>query len=320
MIKVLSIARNTFTEIIRQPVYAVIIIAALFLFVLSPSITMYTMADDNKMLREIGLSTLFLSGLFIAVFAASGAITEEFESKTITTVLSKPIQRPAFILGKFLGISAAVTLAQYICTIALLLSLRHGVMETASDELDYVVIVAAAIVLLITLLLTAFLNYFYDWNFPATAICIGTCLGTAALAALCFISKDLKFDPAHNGFQLFDVYASILLLMATLIIVSLAVVFSSRFNIVVTLTCCIGIFLLGLISDYIFLKIGHASILARAARAIIPNLQVFWISDAIYEGSPIPLAYLPMAAIYSLCYIGAILLIAVAVFQRRQVD
>jgi ABC-2 type transport system permease protein len=141
--KLFTIARNTFTETIRQPVYAVIIVSALFLFLMSPSLTMYSMSDDNKLLREIGLSTLFLSGLFIAIFAAAGAVTEEIETKTITTVLTKPVARPVFILGKFFGVGAAVMLAHYIGTIALLLTMRHGVLATASDTHDWTVITVA---------------------------------------------------------------------------------------------------------------------------------------------------------------------------------
>src|SRR5512140_3668832 len=111
MTKLLAIARNTFVETLRQPVYAVIIVSAVFLFIMSPSLTMYSMGDDNKLLREIGLSTLFLSGLFIAIFAAASAVTEEIDTKPITPVLTKPVHRPIFIIGKFLGISAAVAIA-----------------------------------------------------------------------------------------------------------------------------------------------------------------------------------------------------------------
>ncbi len=101
---------------------------------------MYTMDDDNKLLREIGLSTLFLAGLFIAIFSASGAVAEEIESKTISTVLTKPIQRPIFIIAKFFGVAAAVALAHYICTIALLMAIRHGVQESVNDTPDWTVI------------------------------------------------------------------------------------------------------------------------------------------------------------------------------------
>ena len=128
MHKLFTLTRNTFTETLRQPVYGIIIIAALLLFFISPSLTMYTLSDDNKLLRELGLSTLFLTSLFIAIFAASGAVSEEIENKTIVTVLTKPVGRPIFILAKFLGVAAAVVLAHYICTIALLMAIREGVL------------------------------------------------------------------------------------------------------------------------------------------------------------------------------------------------
>jgi ABC-type transport system involved in multi-copper enzyme maturation permease subunit len=80
MAKLFTIAKNTFIETLRQPVYFVIIVAALLLFFISPSLTMYSMSDDNKLLREIGLSTLFLTSLFIAIFSASGAVAEEIEN------------------------------------------------------------------------------------------------------------------------------------------------------------------------------------------------------------------------------------------------
>ncbi|MDO8301686.1 MAG: ABC transporter permease subunit [Sedimentisphaerales bacterium] len=317
--KVLTIARNAFTETIRQPVYAVIIVSALFLFLMSPSLTMYSMSDDNKLLREIGLSTLFLSGLFIAIFAAAGAVTEEIETKTITTVLTKPVQRPLFILGKFFGVSAAVILAHYIGTIALLLTMRHGVMETASDTHDWTVITVVLASVGLAILLTAFLNYFYDWTFTSTAITLGSIFSTIGVAFLAFIDRDWQLNPANNGFAIFDIYASILLLFAVLVLVSLALALSARFNIVITLTGCIGVFMLGLISDYVFGRLAQAHIWAKIAYVIVPNFQPFWISDAIYEGNPIPFKYVLITATYAICYTAAILFATIAIFQRRQV-
>ena len=159
MNRLFTIAKNTFIETLRQPVYAIIIVAALLLFFLSPSLTMYTMSDDNKLLRELGLSTLFLASLFIAIFSAAGAVGEEIENKTIITVLSKPVQRPIFVLAKFLGVMASVALAHYICTIALLMAIRHGVLETAADTHDWTVLGSAGVVTAAVLLLSAFFNY-----------------------------------------------------------------------------------------------------------------------------------------------------------------
>jgi ABC-type transport system involved in multi-copper enzyme maturation permease subunit len=319
MSKLFALAKNTFTEAIRQPVFTVIIVAALFLFFISPSLTMYTMSDDTKLLREIGLSTLFLASLFIAIFSASGVVGEEIDSKTITTVLSKPVPRPIFITAKFLGVSAAVTLGHYICTIALLMSIRNGVLESVNDTHDWTVITAAGAIVLLTFLLTAFFNYIYDWKFSSTMIVLTAVFCTLAIVFLYFIDENWQFNPAENGIHALDVYGALLLLLAAIVIVALAVTLSARFNIVVTLSACVGVFLLGLISDYTFGRFAQEHLWAKIGRFIVPNLQVFWISDAIYEGSEVPLKYVLLASSYAICYIAAILSLAIMLFQRRQV-
>jgi len=319
MNKLLTIAKNTFIETLRQPVYSIIIIAALLLYFISPSLTMYTMSDDNKLLREIGLSTLFLTSLFIAIFSAAGAVAQEIENKTITTVLSKPVQRPIFIIAKFLGVTAAVVLAHYICTIALLMAIRHGVLETVNDTHDWTVIGAAGVIVFAVLVLSAFFNYAYDWKFSSTAMVLTGIFATFGIIFLTFIDRNWQFKPQENGINAVDIYGSILLLLAALIIVALAVALSSRFNIVVTLSACIGIFLLGLVSDYTFGRFADTHLWAKIGRFLVPNLQIFWISDAIYEGNTVPVKYLLIGASYALCYTGAILALAVALFQRRQV-
>ena len=319
MNKLWTIAKNTFIETLRQPVYSVIIVAAVFLFVVSPSISMYTMSDDNKLLRELGLSTLFLASLFIAIFAASGAVAEEIDNKTILTVLSKPVHRPTFIIAKFLGVAAAVAMAHYICTIGFLMAVRHGVLESVNDTHDWTTIAAAGVAVLLTVGLSAFFNYSYDWKTTSTAMGLLAIFGTIGLIFLLFIDRDWKFNPTNNNINLVDIYGSLLLFLAALIIAALAVAISSRFNIVVTLSACVGLFLLGLVSDWVFGRAAESHLWAKICYYIVPNLQIFWISDAIYEGSPIPAKYILITAVYALCYSAGILALAVALFQRRQV-
>ena len=142
---------------------------------------------------------------------------------------------------------------------------------------------------------------------------------TLTIIFLVFIDRNWKFNPHENGINAVDIYGSVLLLLAAIIIVALAVALSARFNIVVTLSACSGIFLLGLVSDYVFGRLASTHLLARIGRYLVPNLQIFWISDAIYEGSEVPLRYVAITASYALCYTGAILALAIALFQRRQV-
>ncbi len=277
------------------------------------------MDDDTKFLREIGLSTLFLASLFIAIFSASGAVADEIENKTIITVLSKPVQRPIFIMAKFLGVSIAVALAHYICTIGMLMAARHGVLETVSDTHDWTIISSAGISVILAFLLSAFLNYVYDWKFTSTAIVLLAIFGTLSMVFLFFIDKQWQFNPSNNAINTLDIYGAILLFLAVEIIVSLAVALSTRFNIVVTLLCCVSIFLLGLISNWAFGQVAQTHLWAKVCFFLVPNLQVFWISDAIYEGSEVPLKYIVIGSAYAISYSTAVLLVAIAVFQRRQV-
>ena len=317
--RLLAISKNTFIETLRQPIYAVIIVFSLLLMLLAPAVSMYTLDEDIMLLRELGLSTLFLAGLFIAVFASTGAITEEIESGTITTVLSKPISRPTFVIGKFLGISMAVALAHLLITMALLMIVRHGTLETASDEIDWTVITAAGAGILATLIITAFLNYIYDWNFPSTGVVLGTIFFGFGILFLAFVDKEWKFNPSGSHFEMFDIIASGLLLLALFALVALAILFSTRFNEVVTLTLCVGVFLLGLISDWVFGRFADQHIWAKIGSILTPNLQIFWVSDAIYETGTVPAAYLLLAITYSALYTAGILALAVAFFQRRQI-
>jgi len=319
MNKLFTIAKNTFIETLRQPVYLIIVVAALFLLFMSPSLTMYTMSDDNKLLRELGLSTLFLTSLFIAIFSASGAVAEEIENKTITTVLSKPVERPIFIIAKFFGVAAAVALAHYICTIALLMAIRHGVLVAVWETHDWTVLSTAGAAVALTFLLSAFFNYAYDWKFSSTAVVLAALFATIGIIFLAFIDRNWKFNPAENGINAVDIYGSVLLLLAALIIVALAVALSARFNIAVTLSACVGIFLLGLVSDYVFGRLADTRLWAKICYFLLPNLQTFWISDAIYEENAVPLKYVLISASYAVCYTVGILALAVAVFQRKQV-
>jgi ABC-type transport system involved in multi-copper enzyme maturation permease subunit len=257
--------------------------------------------------------------LFIAIFSASGAVAEEMEDKTILTVLSKPVRRPIFIIAKFFGVAAAVVLAHYICTIGLLMAIRHGVMESVNDTVDWTVLNAAILIVGLALLLSTFFNYAYDWKFSSTAVVFTAIFSTLGIVFLSFIDRNWEFNPQNNGINALDVYGAILLLLAAIIIVALAIMLSARFNIVVTLAACVGIFLLGLISDYAFGRFADTQIWAQIGRFLVPNLQVFWISDAIYEGSVVPLKYVIISATYALCYTTAILLVAISLFQRRQV-
>lgn len=76
----------------------------------TPGCLFFSLGEDLKMLKECGLTTILICGLLIATWTASTSIADEIEGKTAMTLLSKPITRRQFILGKYIGILQTVLL------------------------------------------------------------------------------------------------------------------------------------------------------------------------------------------------------------------
>jgi ABC-type transport system involved in multi-copper enzyme maturation permease subunit len=108
--KTLVIASSTAKEAVRQPAFWVLIFIAVLWLVISIFVPYFTFNEDIKMYKDTGLAVILLVSLILALLTSSSTVAEEIEGKTAVTMLSKPINRRQFILGKFLGILAAVFL------------------------------------------------------------------------------------------------------------------------------------------------------------------------------------------------------------------
>ncbi len=246
----LVVCKNTFTEALRQPIYIVIILATQIIFLFTPSLVMFTIREDNKLMWDIGLSNLLVAGLFIAVFSASTVVTDEIDRKTALTVISKTVSRPAFVLGKFLGVTGAVLLAQYLLILVYFMTVRHGVLESASDEPDYTVITFSFASSFIAIALAALGNYFYKWRFGSSTVFLSTILYSLSILILCFIDRDWKYNPANNQFKAHLIGPVILVMLASIMFCSISVTAAMRFNMVTTLIICAVAFLLGTMVHY----------------------------------------------------------------------
>ena len=108
--KTLVIARATFKEAIRQPAFYVLIFLASFYLFWSIFVSYFTFGEDIKMYKDPGLTTISFVCLLLSLLTASSTVADEIEGKTAITLLSKPINRRQFLLGKYFGIEAAVLL------------------------------------------------------------------------------------------------------------------------------------------------------------------------------------------------------------------
>ena len=98
------IARATKKEAVRQPVFLLMLALSLVLILVFTFLPFFTLGEDVKMMKECGLATILFSGVMLAVWTASTSIAAEIEGKTAMTLLSKPINRRQFIVGKYVGI------------------------------------------------------------------------------------------------------------------------------------------------------------------------------------------------------------------------
>ena len=118
---ILAIARNTFIEAIRDRILYLFLAFAVILIVSSRFISMMTIGDSAKIMKDIGLFSVQLFGALIAVMMSVLMISREFEQRTIHTILSKPIGRLQYLLGKYLGLLTIIAAMLALMTVALLL-------------------------------------------------------------------------------------------------------------------------------------------------------------------------------------------------------
>ncbi|HYW81010.1 MAG TPA: ABC transporter permease [Thermoguttaceae bacterium] len=108
--KIAAIARTTAKEALLQPLFYVVLAIGLFALILFPFIPYNTFGEDIKMVKDTGLTLIMVLSIFLALWTASVSIADEIEGRTALTLLSKPITRRSFILGKFLGIAGPVAI------------------------------------------------------------------------------------------------------------------------------------------------------------------------------------------------------------------
>lgn len=353
--QILTIARNTFTESIRQPVYVVLILLGTLALLITPSVSAYSLThgQDNKMLVEMGLSMVALTVIFMAAFTATGVLAEEVENKTVLTVVSKPVARPIFVIGKYFGVAAAMLLAFYILSIVFLMLIRHRVMQTASDHFDQPVFLFGIGGGLLAMVLATLGNYLYRWVFTAAFVKLLAVVLTFAFAMILLINKDWEFQSplvdiqADHGRMGLVMAGLVVVAQIVLILTAIAVACSTRIGQLPTLIICLVLFLVGLVtnsfSEYVNQWAGlsptigvyesipaiwsaelemHTKSLYLVVKMIyfvFPNLQFLWPADAIAQENPMTIAYVGKLTAYATLQIVAILCIAVVMFQKREV-
>src|SRR5687768_13423276 len=113
------VAVNVFKESVRDRVLYNLVLFAILLMAASYLIGQLTAGQDVKIIKDLGLAATAVFGLFIAVFIGIGLVSKEVERRSIYSLLSKPLSRPQFVIGKYLGLVLTLGVNVTIMTAAL---------------------------------------------------------------------------------------------------------------------------------------------------------------------------------------------------------
>ncbi len=109
--KIKAIALNTLKEAVRNKIFYLLIFFGVFFSLSSKLVSLLTIGDSLKILKDIGLASITFFSVLIAIFTGINLVYKEIEKKTVFFILSKPVDRKDFIIGKFLGLALTVFIA-----------------------------------------------------------------------------------------------------------------------------------------------------------------------------------------------------------------
>lgn len=267
--KVAAIALTTAKAALAHPLFWVeLLIGAVLLILIFPFVPYYTFGEDVKMLKDSGLTLILVLSIILTLWTSSTSIAEEIEGRTALTLLSKPIRRWQFIIGKFLGILAPAAL--------LFIALGFVFLVSVSYKLGYDAVETS--------------------NPPPTAeICQAEMLQILPGLALAFLE--------------------------TVVLTAISVAISTRLPMMANLMICSAIYVLGhLLPPIVQSSVGRFPIvrfMGVLIATILPNLDYFNIQAVIAAGGVVPLSYLGGVALYCLLYSGMALIVALLLFDDR---
>ena len=266
--KISAIAIATAKEAVAQPLYILVMLGGAFALVAFIYIPYNTFGEDVKMLKDSGLTTIMVLAIIVGLWTASVSVADEIEGRTALTLLSKPISRREFVLGKFLGIVWPILLMFIVLGVILLLTVSYKVVydsrETANPE-------------------------------PSWQQCYAVMIGTVPGLVLGF--------------------------METIVLTAISVAISTRLPMLPNLVICGAIYVLGHLGPLIVQssagQLEYVAFIGRLIAVVLPVLDHFNVQAAVAGGINVPMSYLAWAALYCALYCAAMMLLALILFEDR---
>jgi ABC-type transport system involved in multi-copper enzyme maturation permease subunit len=294
-----AVALSAFRESLRQPMFWLLFFIALFLMWLVPLLPYFTMGEDLKMVKELGYDIIMLFAVIFAVIAASTSISEEIEGRTAVTLMSKPISRRQFLLGKFAGIfGGALVMAALLGWFMVWMFLFKETFDRPLGTPDVVADPA------------------WVSEFVSTAVPAGEPAAFVRGVALWFDSS----GAALPGLVIVSCQVMVLL--------AIAVALATRVPMVVNIPICIVFYFLGHLTP-ILISVSRGrggafrlvEFMAQVFDTVLPGLEHFSLGAVIVRDAPLPAGefalYTGSVSLYAVMYTAIALLFGLILFEDR---
>jgi ABC-type Na+ efflux pump permease subunit len=301
--RVLTIARNTLTEAIRQRVLNVLLIFAIVLVgssvfvsgIATPGLNAAGLYDEQiKFVKDFGCGAIGLFGAAIALLSTAQLIPQELEKRTIYTILAKPVRRAEFLFGKFFG--SVLLLA--LCVTLMSLAFAGAMAWQESQGI-------------------AFATQDYGMNDPHAHP--SPDLISAYQHEVLHIKQQVRDPQLIKAIVL--LFAKLVMTMGLALFISTFAT-SSIFTIVTTFLLYLIGHLEGVARDVWLAQGASASIwqngLLSLLALLVPDFNSFTIVDEILAGNHVPLAHVMNLLAYAGVYLIVLLALSELTFRHRE--
>jgi len=162
--RVTHIAANTFREAVRDRVLYNLIAFAVLMSGAAILVGQISIDIERLVVVNLGLTAVSLFGVVIAIFIGIGLVSKEIEKRTLYTVLSRPVRRWEFIIGKFFGLAGTLAVNTFFMALGVFAALLY--VSRHFQKADGWLLVALYFIILQFVIITALALFFSSFSSP----------------------------------------------------------------------------------------------------------------------------------------------------------
>jgi len=157
MNNIITIAKNTFKETIRDKILYGILAFALLYLLSTVFLGSISLGEDIKVIKDLGLAGIYIFSIIITIFLGTSLIYKELEKRTIYTIFSKPVTKLQFVIGKFFGLWVGLIINVILMSVVYLVivQIKGGGIDYLSMLSILLLIFELAIFISLTILLSS---------------------------------------------------------------------------------------------------------------------------------------------------------------------